>query len=385
MVVGVYIGAFIFYVVYLKYKVESKEIRDLLGIQMLLVEQLLLLVSFLVLKTNLNMEVQYHFQLAVLFLFFFIEIKYKFLMRFTMKYVHAAKSMIFLQKIEILFLGLLIYFELKYHLKVEHHIIFFFVNVTINLLIYYQFDVLLKNKQEREKYEIRSILEQKIRVKIDEIRSIQHEYANLLSIFQFPTEQLKQIMSEDFFEDKNIITNQQSIRKNVLYPLVRVTLKSKGELAKQLDIRYQVKIKIDEKFGIIEILKEAELVMILSNLIDNAIEQILRERQINEAIVDCIHIELTQRESLVCICVGSTRSDFTTDEYHGYMLNQYTTKENAKKHGFGLMRVRKIIEAYHGEIEAIKKNNLQFICIRFVGGERIDQTNRHITSHRVQY
>lgn len=377
------LAAIVIYSSYLKSRGESRPVIDLQKSQILLLQLFIFLLSFLLRDMNTTINIQIAFQFGFLVVLYVVEIKMRMLMQIAIQYKQVAKHMIFLHRILMTFLCLIIALEMHFQLHFEQHIFFLFINVSIVLLIYYQYDALLKSMQELDVFEIKNILEQKIKHKIDEIRSIQHEYGNLLSVFQFSSLQIENIISADFLKDQIFSVINYEQRGQALYPLVRALLYAKGEQAKQLDIQYQVKIEIDQKDLFIKIIEEHELLIILSNLIDNAIEQILRERNKGIDDTDQIRVELIQKDRIGSIGIGSTRSDFTTEEYLTYMADQYTTKDNAMKHGFGLMRVKDIVDAYQGKVEAIKKDRLQFVWIRFSGGDSIVENRSDIASHCV--
>lgn len=100
------------------------------------------------------------------------------------------------------------------------------------------------------------------------------------------------------------------------------------------------RINVPSELGI----EASDLCRILSNLIDNAIEGVLRT-DLNEFGVDCI---IEARSEYLYICVQNA---INADEDTQKLLRLNTVKTDYKNHGYGHKIIKRIVEKYKGHIK----------------------------------
>jgi len=125
-------------------------------------------------------------------------------------------------------------------------------------------------------------------------------------------------------------------------------LNSKISLAKVKDIQIDAKAVVPEALG--DSISEVDLSLIIGNLMDNAMEA-------------CMEIE-KQEERFIRVYI-----DILKGQLYIYVMNAAVGRrkrkgnlyESTKKkgyHGFGLMRIDKVVEKYHGYLERQDEENV---------------------------
>lgn len=117
-------------------------------------------------------------------------------------------------------------------------------------------------------------------------------------------------------------------------PVIDVVLNQKHQVAQENGIKMRVKVNDLSSVSI----KTNKLVVLLSNLLDNAIEACLKIEQ-NKEIVCCI-----LKEDSVYISIRNTSPPVTI--INGEIP---TTKQDATEHGYGLQAVKYILDQLEAE------------------------------------
>lgn len=113
-------------------------------------------------------------------------------------------------------------------------------------------------------------------------------------------------------------------------------LNSKLSLARARKIAINAKANVPEKLGIPEI----DLCVIIGNLLDNAMEACLKQKEAEERFIR-LYIGVLKGQLYITI----------TNSVGGPILKQgkeYLTTKDGNSHGFGLMRIDRIVAKYNG-------------------------------------
>lgn len=113
-------------------------------------------------------------------------------------------------------------------------------------------------------------------------------------------------------------------------------LNSKLSLARARKIAINAKANVPEKLGIPEI----DLCVIIGNLLDNAMEACLKQKEAEERFIR-LYIGVLKGQLYITI----------TNSAGGPILKQgkeYLTTKDGNSHGFGLMRIDRIVAKYNG-------------------------------------
>ena len=144
---------------------------------------------------------------------------------------------------------------------------------------------------------------------------------------------------------KELKEQYQSIRKEYYCnnKIVNAVLSTKMKKCRGIGIDFQVEIKLPEKLSI----REIDLMSVLSNLIDNAIEGCLRtpiQKKYISLKASIIGGYLTIR-----IINSKFRENMTSKHKDKFI----TWKKDKKLHGYGLRIIHEIVERYEGQKELI--------------------------------
>lgn len=115
----------------------------------------------------------------------------------------------------------------------------------------------------------------------------------------------------------------------------------KEERARKNGIQWQVDMQVCH----VKRMSEMDLCVVLGNLLDNAIEA---ERAVKTD--PEIRVYVCEKQ-LLYICVENISEEKTGKGF----LEGASSKQNAGLHGFGIPRIRELVEKYHGELEITNK------------------------------
>lgn len=180
-------------------------------------------------------------------------------------------------------------------------------------------------------------------------KSLTHDYINHLYMMQtlalkgdyetqkrYIAEQLKSVAytRERFYTGNSIIDaviNRkffEARNKDILFPIVSDNLSSVG-------------------------ISDSDLVTILSNIIDNAIEATEKCK------IRKVTLKIKIKENNLYVCSTNTYLPIPTDEKH-----KKTTKPDTKNHGYGLFNIKRTVTKNHGQL-FIEKTDKEF-CITVI-------------------
>lgn len=181
-----------------------------------------------------------------------------------------------------------------------------------------------------------------------QIRGWRHDYHNHIQtmkahLLMGNLEELKQYLNE---LDHDLTTVDTVIKTGNV--MIDAILNSKISLAKIRNIKIDAKAVVPKELG--NTVLEVDLSLIIGNLMDNAMEA-------------CMEIE-EQEQRFIRIYI-----DILKGQLYIYIMNAFAGRrerkgnlyESTKRrgyHGFGLMRVDRVVEKYHGYLERQDEENV---------------------------
>ena len=223
----------------------------------------------------------------------------------------------------------------------------------------YFYVFLYKMFNERKKNEIKKSFNPLITDLISKLKANEHEYKNHLntiwSIAQVtPSEEIKEKLKEYI---GNIVddTEEFSMLLNIENTIIKAVLYNKAQRAEKLGVKYNYKVSSDFK----EIqLDNSELTVILSNLLNNAIEatSFIEKKE--------VIINITEDERYYKIEVKNYTSNLKSEDLTQIFKVGYTTKGEGR--GYGLANVKAIVDKYKGKIQMSLEDDMINISILFL-------------------
>ena len=229
----------------------------------------------------------------------------------------------------------------------------FLTMIIINMVYFLN---LYRTDKENKKSELKESINPLIQELIDEMKASEHEYKNHLNILYC----MIQVCKEDelrerakkyignVFENKNLLSNLSYIENTIL----KGVLLSKINQAEKNDIR--CKYKIDSQLEGIS-LDDSELTVVLSNLLNNAIESASKSEK------KYIEIFTTYEKGRYIIEIINSISNFTEDMITDISKVRFSTKGTGR--GYGLYNINKIVNKYKGKINMSIKDDMFNITI----------------------
>lgn len=232
---------------------------------------------------------------------------------------------------------------------VWQHIAYLLVAIVIweglNIFFLYQ-SIHIKEQQEiihiHEKYMLF------LTNMVHEIRQKQHDFKNhlnaLYGLAQIENSQQAKKEIGQYLEEviEGIKSTDQLL--NIKDPIISAIINTKKSLAEERDISFDVEFQNEIPEYPLE---KHELVELLGNLLDNAIEAIENNSSDNPR---RIAIMLGTAENLKVIEVKNTGRVIQQKDIHRIFERGFSTKKG-KHRGYGLYNVRKIVDYYQGTIE----------------------------------
>lgn len=208
--------------------------------------------------------------------------------------------------------------------------------------IFYFIDLYKKDKKNK-KSELKESINPLIQDLIDEMKASEHEYKNHLNILYCMIQVCKEDELRDrakkyignVFENKNLLSNLSNIENTIL----KAVLLSKITQAEKSEIKcyYQINSELE---GIP--LDNSELTVVLSNLLNNAIEAASKSERKN------INIFTEFIDEKHIIKVSNSTINFTEEMMPNISKVRFSTK--GKGRGYGLYNINNIINKYKGNL-----------------------------------
>lgn len=226
-----------------------------------------------------------------------------------------------------------------------------------NIYIYWLIRIDVDNKILREKNRMFSIYAQdltesykQIREEHSQIRSIQHDYENHLTVIKAlagkgKTEELQKYLNSN--DKLRMTVDVMDCGNDAVSALFNA--KYAESVRKGITVRFDIGSLESVK------VKNADLVIIISNLFNNAIEACSKcegERVIN--------VQIKDNDGMLYISFSNTYNKVLLPENGRYN----TTKPDRGKHGFGLSNIREIVGLYKGQVDIIPQSD--YFVVRII-------------------
>ena len=228
--------------------------------------------------------------------------------------------------------------------------------ILLMIIINICYFVGLYKKNNKKKSELKQSINPLIQDLIDEMKASEHEYKNHLNILYC----MIQVCKEDelrerakkyignVFENKNLLGNLSYIDNTILKGI----LLSKINQAEKNEIKCTY--KIDSQLEDIQ-LDDSELTVVLSNLLNNAIEAASKSEK------KYIDIFTTYKNGKHIIKIVNSVSNFTEDMVPNISKIRFSTKGTGR--GYGLYNIKKIVNKYKGKIDIFFNEDIFNISI----------------------
>lgn len=218
--------------------------------------------------------------------------------------------------------------------------VLFFAIISIN--VFYFYDVYKKDKKKKSS-EIKESMNPLIQELIDEMKANEHEYKNHLNILYCMIQVCKEDELKDkakkyignVFENKNLLNNLSKVENTIL----KAVLLSKINQAEknEIDCYYFIDSQLE---GVP--LDDSELTVVLSNLLNNAIEAASKSEK------KVIEISTEYYEGKYIIEVSNSVDNLTKSMVADISKIRFSTKGTGR--GYGLYNVKNIVEKYKGKV-----------------------------------
>lgn len=222
----------------------------------------------------------------------------------------------------------------------------------------YFYIFLYKMLNEKKKNEIKRSFNPLINDLISKLKANEHEYKNHLNTIW----SIAQVTNPDEIKEKmkeyisNIVddTEEFSMLLNIENTIIKAVLYNKAQRAEKLGVKYTYEVSSDFK----ELkLDNSELTVILSNLLNNAIEATsLIERKE-------VMINIAEDERFYKIEVKNYTNNLNSEDLTQIFKVGYTTKGEGR--GYGLANVKAIVDKYKGKIQMSLEEDVINISILF--------------------
>ena len=156
----------------------------------------------------------------------------------------------------------------------------------------------------------------------------------------------------DYLKQQNELLDQNMFYIKTGNSAVDAIINTKRVMAEQQNIAFHVNAVISEECKI----NAFDIVNILGNLIDNALEACSKENN--------SYIDITMKEEKKFLIIRITNS-FTGE----LPKNIQTTKKDKIWHGMGMKSIRNIVEKYNGKYEMVHKNSEVIVHVMLLNKE----------------
>ena len=223
----------------------------------------------------------------------------------------------------------------------------------------YFYIYLYKVLNEKKKSEIKKSFNPLINDLMGKVKANEHEYKNHLntiwSIAQISSPEevkskIKEYMSsivDDSEEFSMLVDVENTIVKAVLY--------NKGQRAEKLDVKYNYRVNSNLKDISLD---NSELTVVLSNLLNNAIEatSIIDKKE--------IEVDISEDNKSYIINVRNYTEGLKAESLSNIFKMGYSTKGEGR--GYGLYNVKQIVEKHKGKIQISLDDDIINIRVIFM-------------------
>lgn len=229
--------------------------------------------------------------------------------------------------------------------------------ILIGINCYFYFH-LYNTLNERKKKEIKKSFNPLINDLMGKLKANEHEYKNHLntiwSIAQISKpEEIKEKLKEYI---ANVVDDAEefSMLLDVENTIVKAVLYNKGQRADKLGVSYNYKVNSDLKNISLD---NSELTVILSNLLNNAIEatSMIKKKE--------LEVNIDEDNKYYIINVRNRTEGIRAEDLSSIFKMGYTTKGEGR--GYGLYNVKKIVDKHKGKIQISLEEDIVNMSILF--------------------
>ena len=223
----------------------------------------------------------------------------------------------------------------------------------------YFYVYLYKTLNEKKKSEIKTSFNPLINDLMGKLKANEHEYKNHLNTIWSIAQVTK---SEDIKEKlQEYITNivddaeEFSMLLNVENTIIKAVLYNKGQRAEKLGIKYTYNVRSNFKDILLD---NSELTVILSNLLNNAIEatSMIKKKE--------LEVFIEEDNKYYIINVKNRTEGLRVEDLSSIFKMGYSTKGEGR--GYGLYNVKNIVDKYRGKIQISLDDDIISIKILFL-------------------
>lgn len=175
---------------------------------------------------------------------------------------------------------------------------------------------------------------------VEEMHELRHDIRNQYMVMDVMLSEGRYAELKEYFESMKSGFSKDAARVSTGNHVIDSVINMEVLKATANNVAINHRINVPSELGI----EASDLCRILSNLIDNAIEGVLRT-DLNEFEVDCI---IEARSEYLYICVQNA---INADENTQKLLRLNTVKTDYKNHGYGHKIIKRIVEKYKGHIK----------------------------------
>ena len=170
-------------------------------------------------------------------------------------------------------------------------------------------------------------------------RGWRHDYRNHIQTMKAYLDMGKYQGLSDYLDQLNADLSSVDTVIKTGNVMIDAILNSKISVARAKQIRVEAKAIVPQQLSVAEV----DLCVILGNLLDNAIEACLRITEESQRFIR-IYIDVLQGQLYLYVLnatAGKLRQQGGT----------YLSTKTAREHGYGLMRMDRVVEKYHGYLD----------------------------------
>lgn len=252
-----------------------------------------------------------------------------------------------------LFFRLLLKNELIKELPIIEIGVLFISMILINLFYFY--DIYKKDKKKKSS-EIKESINPLIQELIDKMKANEHEYKNHLNILYSMIQVCREDELKDkakkyignVFENKNLLNNLSELDNTILKAVLlnKINQAEKNEI----DCYYFIDSQLE---GLP--LDDSELTVVLSNLLNNAIEAASKSEK------KTIEISTDYYQGKYIIEVSNSVNNLTKSMIPDISKVRFSTKGTGR--GYGLYNVKNIVEKYRGKVNMSLEDDMFDVLI----------------------
>ena len=215
-----------------------------------------------------------------------------------------------------------------------------------------------KPLMKKKKSEIKTSFNPLINDLMGKLKANEHEYKNHLNTIW----SIAQVTNQEEIKEKlqeyisNIVddTEEFSMLLNVENTIIKAVLYNKGQRAEKLGVKYTYNVKSNLKNISLD---NSELTVILSNLLNNAIEatSMIKKKEL-EVFID-------EDNKYYSINVKNRTEGVKLSDLSNIFKMGYSTKGEGR--GYGLYNVKNIVDKYKGKIQISLDDDIVDIKILF--------------------